>query len=55
MSTVKTTHFNIYFTQNKQQSIVLMQVDEDDDEVTLMVFSGKFSVDDVMKMTENEN
>jgi D-aminopeptidase len=46
---------NIYFTQNKQQSIVLMQVDEDDDEVTLMVFSGKFSVDDVMKMTENEN
>ena len=45
---------NIYFTQNKQQSIVLMQVDEDDDEVTLMVFSGKFSMNDVMKMTEND-
>jgi DNA polymerase III delta prime subunit len=45
---------NIYFTKNKEQSIVLMQVDEDDDEITLMVFSGKFSVEDVMKMTEND-
>ena len=43
---------NIYHHIGKQQSAVIMQVDEDD-ELTILVFSGKFSLEDVMKMTQN--
>jgi hypothetical protein len=36
---------------DKQQSAVIMQV-EGNDETTVMIFSGKFTLDDVMKMTQ---
>ena len=42
---------NIYHHIGKQQSIVAMLVDDKDD-VTIMVFSGKFTLEDVMKMTQ---
>ena len=42
---------NIYHHITKQQSAVVMQI-EDKDELTLMVFSGKFTLDDVMKMAQ---
>lgn len=42
---------NIFHHVGKQQSAVIMQV-EDDDETTVMVFSGKFTLEDVMKMTQ---
>ena len=42
---------NIYHCIAKQQSAVVMQV-EDEEELTLMVFSGKFTLDDVMKMAQ---
>jgi hypothetical protein len=42
---------NIFHHINKQLSAVIMLV-EDDDETTVMVFSGKFTLDDVMKMTQ---
>ena len=42
---------NIYHHITKQQSAVVMQV-EDEEELTLMVFSGKFTLDDVMKMAQ---
>ena len=42
---------NIYHHLAKQQSAVVMQV-EDNEEVTLMVFSGKFTLEDVMKMAK---
>ena len=42
---------NIYHHIAKQQSAVVMQV-EDKDELTLMVFSGKFTLEDVMKMAQ---
>ena len=42
---------NIYHHIGKQQSVVAMLVDEKDD-VTIMVFSGKFTLEDVMKMTQ---
>ena len=42
---------NIYHHIAKQQSALLMQV-EDKEELTLMVFSGKFTLDDVMKMAQ---
>ena len=42
---------NIYHHITKQQSAVVMQV-EDKEELTLMVFSGKFTLDDVMKMAQ---
>ena len=42
---------NIYHHIAKQQSAVVMQV-EDKEELTLMVFSGKFSLEDVMKMAQ---
>ena len=42
---------NIYHHITKQQSVVVMQI-EDNEEVTLMVFSGKFTLNDVMKMTK---
>lgn len=43
---------NIFHHVTKQQSAVIMQV-EDDEELTILVFSGKFSLEDVMKMTQN--
>jgi hypothetical protein len=46
------TKVNIYHHIGKQQSAVVMLV-EDDDETTLMVFSGKFTLEDVMKMAQN--
>ena len=42
---------NIYHHIGKQQSAVIMLVDEDD-ELTILVFSGKFTLEDVMKMTQ---
>lgn len=42
---------NIYYLVDSQQSAVVMLV-EDGDEVTVMVFSGKFTLEDVMKMTQ---
>ena len=42
---------NIYHHIAKQQSAVVMQV-EDNEELTLMVFSGRFTLDDVMKMAQ---
>ena len=42
---------NIYHCIAKQQSAVVMQT-EDNEELTLMIFSGKFTLDDVMKMTK---
>lgn len=42
---------NIYHCIAKQQSAVVMQI-EDKDELTLMVFSGKFTLEDVMKMAQ---
>ena len=42
---------NIYHHITKQQSAVVMQV-EDKEELTLMVFSGKFALEDVMKMAQ---
>ena len=42
---------NIYHYIAKQQSAVVMQI-EDKEELTLMVFSGKFTLDDVMKMAQ---
>ena len=40
---------NIYHHIGKQQSAVIMLVDQDD-ELAIMVFSGKFTLEDVMKM-----
>ena len=42
---------NIFHHVDKQQSAVIMLV-EGDDNTTVMVFSGKFTRDDVMKMTQ---
>ena len=42
---------NIFHSINRQQSAVVMLI-EDSDEVTVMVFSGKFTLEDVMKLTE---
>ena len=42
---------NIYHHIAKQQSVVVMQV-EDNEELTLMIFSGKFTLEDVMKMAQ---
>ena len=42
---------NIYSLIGKGQSSVVMLVEEDDG-VTVIVFSGKFSMEDVMKMTQ---
>ena len=42
---------NIYHHIAKQQSAVVMQV-EDSEELTLMIFSGKFTLEDVMKMAQ---
>ena len=41
---------NIYHTEGKQQSAVVM-VTDGDGTVTVIVFSGKFNLEDVMKMT----
>lgn len=42
---------DIYHCVGKQQSAVVMLMDEDDN-ATVMIFSGNFTLDDVMKMTE---
>ena len=42
---------NIFHCITKQQSAVVMQT-EDNEELTLMIFSGKFTLEDVMKMTK---
>lgn len=42
---------DIYHCIGKQQSVVVMLMDEDDN-TTVMIFSGNFTLDDVMKMTE---
>ena len=42
---------NIYHSEGKQQSAVVM-VTDGDGTVTVIVFSGKFNLDDVMKMTK---
>lgn len=42
---------NIYHSEGKEQSAVVM-VSDGDGSVAVMVFSGKFSLDDVMKMTK---
>ena len=42
---------NIYHYIGKQQSVVAMLIDEKE-EVTIIVFSGKFTLEDVMKMTQ---
>ena len=41
----------IYHCEGKQQSAVVMMADEDG-EFTVIVFSGTFTLEDVMKMTE---
>lgn len=43
---------NIFHHVDKQQSAVIMLV-EDDEQVVVMVFSGKFTLEDVMKMTQS--
>lgn len=42
---------DIYHCVGKQQSVVVMLMDEDDN-ATVMIFSGNFTLDDVMKMTK---
>jgi len=42
---------NIFHHVNKQQSVVIMLIEEDD-QTTAMVFSGKFTLEDVMEMTQ---
>ena len=43
---------DIYHCVGKQQSVVVMLTDEDDS-TTVMVFSGHFTIDDIMKMTKS--
>ena len=42
---------DIYYSVDKRHGIVVMLVEEDD-EVNVIVFSGKFTLDDVIKMTK---
>jgi len=42
---------DIYHCVGKQQSVVVMLTDEDDS-TTVMIFSGNFTLDDVMKMAK---
>ena len=42
---------DIYYHVDKRNSAVVMLVEEDD-EVNVIVFSGTFTIDDVMKMTK---
>ena len=42
---------HIYHREGKQQSVVVMLSDDDGD-VSVIVFSGTFTLEDVMKMTE---
>ena len=42
---------DIYHCVGKQQSVVVMLMDEDDS-ATVMIFSGHFTMDDVMKLTQ---
>ena len=41
----------IYHREGKQQSVVIMMADEED-EFSVIVFSGTFTLDDVKKMTK---
>ena len=42
---------DIYYSVDKRHGIVVMLVEEDD-EVNVIVFSGKFTLDDVLRMTK---
>ena len=42
---------DIYHCVGKQQSVVVMLMDEDDS-ATVMIFSGNFTLEDLMKMTK---
>ena len=42
---------DIYYSVDKRHGIVVMLVEEDD-EVNVSVFSGKFTLDDVLRMTK---
>ena len=42
---------DIYHCVGKQQSVVVMLMEEDDS-ATVMIFSGHFTLDDIMKMTK---
>lgn len=42
---------DIYHCVGKQRSVVVMLMDEDDS-ATVMIFSGNFTLDDLMKMTK---
>ena len=42
---------DIYHCVGKQQSVVVMLMDEDNS-ATVMIFSGNFTLDDLMKMTK---
>ena len=42
---------DIYHCVGKQQSVVVMLMDEDDS-ATVMIFSGHFTLDDIMKMAK---
>ena len=44
---------DIYHCVGKQQSVVVMLMDEDDS-ATVMIFSGHFTMDDVMKLTQRD-
>ena len=43
---------NIFHHISRTQSAIILQV-ESDDELSIIVFSGKFTLDDVMKMTQD--
>ena len=45
------SNVNIYYSVKKQQSVVIMLVEENN-KMTTMVFSGKFTLNDVMKMAQ---
>lgn len=43
----------IYHKESKNQSVIVMQADNDDT-LSVIVFSGKFTLDDVKKLTDNK-
>lgn len=43
----------IYHKESKNQSVIVMQTDNDD-ALSVIVFSGKFTLDDVKKLTDNK-
>ncbi len=42
----------IYFGEDRRQSVLIMLTNSDDDEATVIVFSGKFTGEDIEKMIE---